>query len=69
MDLSVNYFVPEHPAVPLTLRNLLRERQSERLFQLVNARDWADYMYKIGYLQALADDIQECENIEKNLNR
>ena len=68
---AVRLFVPDHPALPNTIRGRLEQRRAELIEQVGAgmACDWADYRLRTGVIRGLEQAISMSVAVEKELNR
>jgi len=66
---AVRLYAPDHPALVLTMRGRLERRRKELLEEVWSAKDWADFQRHKGRIEQIDWDIQECTNVEGEMNR
>ncbi len=64
---AVEFFRPEHPLIPITVRQRLEERRSKYLSDLEYAMDWHDFQKRIGIINGLGEAISVCVEVEDAL--
>lgn len=64
---AVEFFRPEHPMVPITVRQRLEAKRTKYLSDLEYAMDWNDFQKRIGVINGLGEAISMCIEAEDAL--
>ena len=64
---AVEFFRPEHPHLPITVRRLLEERRNKYMADLEFSMDWNDFQKRIGVINGLGEAISLCVEAEDAL--
>jgi hypothetical protein len=64
---AVEFFRPDHPMMPITVRQRLEERRTKYLSDLEYAMDWNDFQKRIGVINGLGEAISVCVEAEDAL--
>lgn len=67
MPPIIQAFRPEHPRVPITVRERLEERKSTLTGQLQSALNWDDYQRRVGVINGIGEAIAMCIEAEQAL--
>lgn len=67
---AVRLYAADHPVLARNLRAKLEKRRNELAVPVVEgvAQDWADYKHRIGVIKGLDEAIQQCIDVEHDLN-
>ena len=64
---AVEFFRPEHPRVPITVRERLEAKRAKYLSDLEYSMDWHDFQKRIGVINGLGEAISMCIEAEDAL--
>ena len=64
---AVEFFRPEHPRIPITVRERLQERRAKYIADLEYAINWEDFQKRVGVINGIGECIAMCIEVEEAL--